>query len=117
MTTPQLSSILLGTTQPAELREWYRKALAPDYNGEGPISLGGFLLVIEQRDDVAAKNEEPGRMILNFHVDDFDAVEAQLQAAGVGWLTHVADRPSGRFGTFVDPDGNYLQIIQFTKAP
>lgn len=113
MVTPKLSSILLGTTRPAELKEWYRKALAPDYNGEGPINLGGFLLVIENRDDVDAKNNEPGRMILNFHVDDFDAVEAQLRAAGVEWLFPVADRPSGRFGTFTDPDGNYLQIIQF----
>jgi predicted enzyme related to lactoylglutathione lyase len=52
-------------------------------------------------------------MILNFHVDDFDAVEAQLRAAGVDWFVPVADRPSGRFGTFADPDGNYLQIIQF----
>ncbi|MFV2110005.1 MULTISPECIES: VOC family protein [Micromonosporaceae] len=113
MLTPKLSSILLGTTRPAELKEWYRKALAPDYNGEGPINLGGFLLVIENRDDVDAKNNEPGRMILNFHVDDFDAMEAQLRAAGVEWLSPVADRPSGRFGTFTDPDGNYLQIIQF----
>lgn len=113
MTNPTPGSILLGTTRPAELRDWYRKALAPDYNGEGPISLGGFLLVIEQRDDVEAKNNEPGRMILNFHVDDFDAVEAQLKAAGVDWSTPVADRASGRFGTFEDPDGNLLQIIQF----
>ena len=52
-------------------------------------------------------------MILNLHVDDFDAVEAQLRAAGVEWLVPVAYRPSGRFGTFEDPDGNYLQIIQF----
>jgi uncharacterized glyoxalase superfamily protein PhnB len=55
-------------------------------------------------------------MILNFHVDDFDAVEAQLRAAGVDWITPVADRASGRFGTFEDPDGNYLQIIQFTRG-
>lgn len=113
MITPKLSSMLLGTTNPVELREWYRKTLAPEYKGEGPIDLGGFLLVIEQRDDVDAKNNEPGRMIINFHVDDFDAVEAQLRAAGVEWLTPVADRPSGRFGTFSDPDGNLLQIIQF----
>lgn len=113
MITSKLGSILLGTTRPDELKEWYRKALAPDYSGEGPINLGGFLLVVENRDDVDTKNHEPGRMILNFHVDDFDAVEAQLRAAGVEWLSPVADRPSGRFGTFSDPDGNYLQIIQF----
>src|SRR6267154_718552 len=100
MTAPRLGSILLGTTQAAELRDWYRKVLAPEHSGDGPIDLGGFLLVIDQRDDVAAKNEEPGRMILNLHVDDFDAVAAQLRAAGVDWLVPVADRPVGRFGTF-----------------
>jgi catechol 2,3-dioxygenase-like lactoylglutathione lyase family enzyme len=113
MTTLKPGSILLGTTRPAELREWYRKALAPEHEGDGPIDLGGVLLVIDQRDDVDAKNNEPGRFILNFHVDDFDAVEARLRAAGVDWLAPAEDRPAGRFGTFVDPDGNYLQIIQF----
>jgi catechol 2,3-dioxygenase-like lactoylglutathione lyase family enzyme len=115
MTTLKPGSILLGTTQPAELRDWYRRALAPEHKGEGPIDLGGFLLVIELRDGIDANNNEPGRMILNFHVDDFDAVEAQLRAAGVDWLFPVADRLSGRFGTFADPDGNYLQIIQFKQ--
>ncbi|WP_129667550.1 VOC family protein [Phytoactinopolyspora endophytica] len=115
MITPKPGSILLGTTKPTELRDWYRRALAPGHEGEGPIDLGGFLLVIEQRDDVDVMNNEPSRMILNFHVADFDAVEAQLKAAGVDWLTPVADRPSGRFGTFTDPDGNYLQIIQFKQ--
>jgi hypothetical protein len=117
MTTQKLGSILLGTTRPAELRDWYRRALAPGHQGDGPMDLGGVLLVIDQRDDVDTKNNEPGRMILNFHVDDFDAAEAQLRSAGVEWLQPVADRPAGRFGTFVDPDGNYVQIIKFTKQP
>jgi uncharacterized glyoxalase superfamily protein PhnB len=115
MLTLKPGSILLGSTRPAELRDWYRRTLAPGSEGQGPIDLGGFLLVIEERDDVDAKNDEPGRMILNFHVDDFDAVEAQLRAAGVEWLVPVADRPAGRFGTFADSDGNYLQIIQFKQ--
>jgi predicted enzyme related to lactoylglutathione lyase len=54
-------------------------------------------------------------MILNFHVDDFDAVEARLRAAGVDWIAPATDRPAGRFATFADPDGTYLQIIQFAK--
>ena len=116
MVTPKPGSILLGTTRPVELREWYRKALAPEQEGDGPIDFGGFLLIIEQRDDVDTKNNEPGRLILNFHVDDFGAVESQLQAAGVAWLFPVDDRPGGRFGTFADPDGNYLQIIQLSSG-
>jgi len=114
MTTLKPGSMLLGTTRPAELRAWYIKALAPEFTGEGAIDLGGFLLVIDGRDDVEAKNNEPGRTIINFHVDDFDAVEAQLNAAGVEWIA-VEDREKGKFGTFADPDGNYLQIIEWKK--
>jgi predicted enzyme related to lactoylglutathione lyase len=115
--TPRLGSILLGTTRPDELRAWYRAALAPDHEGDGPIDLGGVLVVVDERDDVAAANPEPVRQILNFHVDDFDAVAAQLAAAGVEWLVPPEDRSSGRFGTFTDPDGNYLQLIQFRTEP
>lgn len=116
MSTPRLGSILLGTTRPAQLREWYRRVLAPEHEGDGPIDLGGFLLVIDERQDVGPQNSEPGRMILNLHVEDFALIETQLKAAEVGWLSPVEDRASGRFGIFSDPDGNYLQIIQFTPG-
>lgn len=122
MATLKPASIILGSTQPARLREWYLKVLAPEqagvmpasaHGGEGPLHLDGFILVIEGREDIDAQNPQPGRILINFHVDDFDAAEKQLQAAGVQWLMPVAARPSGRFGTFADPDGNHLQIIQF----
>ena len=116
-TVPRLGSLLLGTNQPSELREWYRRVLAPDQTGDGPIDLGGFLLVIQPRDDIAPKNDEPGRVVLNFHVDDFAAVEARLRAAGVEWIAPAEERASGWFATFADPDGNYLQIIKFHQAP
>jgi uncharacterized glyoxalase superfamily protein PhnB len=112
MATLKPTSMLLGTTRPAELRAWYIKALAPESTGEGAIDLGGFRLVIDGRDDVDAKNSQPDRVIINFDVDDFDAVEAQLNAAGVEWIS-VEDREKGKFGTFADPDGNYLQIIKW----
>lgn len=114
MTTLKPTSMLLGTTRPAELRAWYIKALAPEFTGEGAIDLGGFLLVIDGREDVEAKNAEPGRTIINFDVADFDAVQDRLTAAGVEWVS-VEDRAKGRFGTFADPDGNYLQIIEWKR--
>lgn len=115
-TTPTLASLLLGTTDPDRLKAWYRAAFAPDHTGDGPIDLGGFGVVIERRDDVDDKSTEPGRMILNFHVDDIDALAAQLDAAGVQWLVPVEDRSFARVGTFVDPDGNLLQLIQFAEG-
>ena len=115
MTTLKPSSVLLGTTRPAELRAWYIRTLAPDFTGDGAIDLGGFLLAIDGRDDVEAKNVEPARAIINFDVDDFDAMAAQLDTAGVHWVS-IEDRENGRFGTFADPDGNYLQIIEWKRA-
>jgi catechol 2,3-dioxygenase-like lactoylglutathione lyase family enzyme len=117
MPTLPAKSILLGSTRAKELREWYLDVLAPDHTGDGPIVLGDLMLVIDQRDDIAAANPEPARSILNFHVDDFATYETQLDAAGVEWIARADDRPSGRFATFADPDGNYLQIIQFTRPP
>jgi hypothetical protein len=61
MTKPKPGSILLGTRDRTALREWYIAALAPDHTSEGPIDLGGFLLVIDEREDVSATNPEPGR--------------------------------------------------------
>ncbi|MFF3171381.1 VOC family protein [Streptomyces sp. NPDC057900] len=112
MATLKPGSMLVGSTRPDELRAWYIKALAPGFTGDGPIDLGGFHLVVCERDDIDAKNDQPGRSIVNFHVDDFDAVEAQLTAAGAEWIS-IDDREPGKFGTFSDPDGNYLQIIQW----
>jgi hypothetical protein len=117
MPTMPAKSILLGSARAGALRDWYLKVLAPDHTGDGPIVLGDLMLVIEQRDDVSDVNPEPGRSILNFHVDDFALFEAQLNAAGADWIAEAADRPSGRFATFKDPDGNYLQIIQFAQPP
>lgn len=48
MTTPTPGSILLGTTQPEVLHDWYRKAPAPDHKGEGAIDHGGNYLQIIQ---------------------------------------------------------------------
>jgi len=115
MPTMPAGSILLGSSRANQLRDWYLRVLAPDHTGDGPIVLGDLMLVIDQRDDVSDTNPEPGRSILNFHVDDFAPFEAQLNAAEVDWIVGATDRPSGRFATFKDPDGNYLQIIQFSR--
>lgn len=112
MANNTLGSILLGTTDPDALRAWYIERFAPDHDGNGPIDLGGVGLVIDGRDDVADKSAEPARFILNFHVDDAQAEAARLSGIGVTWLVEMEKREGGWFGTLVDPDGNYVQVIQ-----
>jgi predicted enzyme related to lactoylglutathione lyase len=115
MTTPILGSILLGSTNPQRLQAWYQAAFAPTYNADGFMIFGGVNLLIDQRDDIHATNSEPGRLLLNFHVEDAHAVASHVTKLGVTWLVELEERDDGLFGTLVDPDGNYIQIIQFTN--
>jgi len=117
---PTLGSILLGTADPVRLRDWYAAAFsAGDDDGFTEVTptlfacrFGGTSLLIDGRGDVAYANPDPGRVILNFHVDDARATAERLNDIGVTWLVELEERDGGLFGTLVDPDGNYVQIIE-----
>jgi catechol 2,3-dioxygenase-like lactoylglutathione lyase family enzyme len=115
---PVIGSILLASTDPGRLRTWYERALGVTADTDGFLPLGGADLLIEARDDVAAAAAEPARLILNVHVGDARAAARRLEAAGVTWLAELEYRPPAGawFGTVIDPDGNYLQIIELTDA-
>jgi predicted enzyme related to lactoylglutathione lyase len=114
-----LNSILLSSTDPERLHAWYVAALAPEgderADGYRVLKFGAFYVVIDTRDDITDKNPEPGRIILNFDVDDARAVAARLDEMGVSWLAELEDREGSLFATAIDPDGNYVQIIQLTE--
>jgi predicted enzyme related to lactoylglutathione lyase len=119
MKRPSLDSILLASTDPERLRNWYVAALDPEENadvdGYRILTFGGFHVLIDTRTDVADKNPEPGRVILNFDVADARAVVARLDDLGVSWLAELEDRDGSLFATAIDPDGNYVQIIQLSE--
>jgi predicted enzyme related to lactoylglutathione lyase len=126
MAVPPLGSILLGTSDARRLRDWYTAAFAPEGEGFNEVSpsmfagtFGDVGLLIDGRDDVADRNPEPGRVILNFHVEDARATATRLDELGVTWVVEPEERAEGVFGTLVDPDGNFIQIIEFqqTQAP
>jgi predicted enzyme related to lactoylglutathione lyase len=50
--------------------------------------------------------------MLNFQVDDLDAVLAGLEAAGVPIDPKREDYDYGRFGWFTDPEGNRVELWQ-----
>jgi predicted enzyme related to lactoylglutathione lyase len=119
MTRPSLDSMLLASTDPERLRNWYAAALDPEENAEvggyRMLKFGAFYLMIDTRSDIGDKNPEPGRMILNFDVPDARAVVDRLNGMGVQWLAEFEDRDGSLFATVIDPDGNYVQIIQLSE--
>ncbi|MEV0386595.1 VOC family protein [Nonomuraea sp. NPDC050643] len=120
MKRPVLGSLLLSSTDPDRLRTWYAAVLDPegdtDVNGYRVLKFGDFFLFIDSRTDVADKNPEPGRVIMNFDVADARTVAARMDRAGVTWLAELEDRDGSLFATAIDPDGNYVQIIQLSEA-
>jgi predicted enzyme related to lactoylglutathione lyase len=50
--------------------------------------------------------------MVNFLVDDVDGVLAKVVAAGGKAVGPLQDTPYGRFGWFVDPDGNKVELWQ-----
>ncbi len=115
MAGPRLGSILLGSADPDRLRAWYRAAFDPVRLPSGFLDFGGVELLVDGRDDVAGTATEPGRVILNFEVVDARTVAAHLDSMGVSWLVPLEERKDGLFGTLLDPDGNYIQIIQLNE--
>lgn len=53
--------------------------------------------------------------MLNFQVDDLDALLDKLSAAGVAVDPKREDHEYGRFGWFTDPEGNRVELWQPTE--
>lgn len=118
MTRPTLDSMLLATTDPDRLASWYAAVLDPttdtkvdDYR---VLQFGSFHLLIDRRDDVGERSAEPARIILNFDVADARAIAARMDELQTEWLAELEDRDGSLFATALDPDGNYVQIIQLS---
>lgn len=118
MGKPNLGGMLLASTDPDRLHAWYAAALDPTEDTKMDqyrvLKFGEFYLLIDSRDDVGDRNPEPGRVILNFDVDDARAVAARMEELGSTWLAELEDRDGSLFATAIDPDGNYVQIIQLS---
>ena len=118
MRPPRLDSILLASSNPERLHAWYT-ALEPEQDTKMDnyrvLGFGGFHVLIDSRDDITDRTAEPGRVIFNFDVEDARAVVARLNDVGTTWLADLEDRDGSLFATAVDPDGNYVQIIQLSE--
>ena len=84
---------------------------------DGRLRLRPVQLFIEEHSEVSGPTQEPARVILNLDVEDCRALEAHLEQVGATWVRPVAAESFGLIGTLADPDGNYVQIIQWGASP
>jgi len=114
-----VSGFILNLTseQPERLQAFYQDVVGlpphPEM-GEQAMQLGGATLAIDGHSETKGETQEPQRVLLNLFVDDLRAEQARLQAAGVPFIrTEGKEFWGGTFSTFVDPDGNYCQLVEY----
>jgi predicted enzyme related to lactoylglutathione lyase len=113
MEPPTLGVVLVGSADPARLREWYADAFGVLADADGFLDFGTASVLIDKR-DLPCQAAEPGRVILTFTVADLDDAEQRLIDREVVWVREIENTSIGRIGTVVDPDGNYVQVMQAT---
>ena len=116
----QSAHINLATTDPGRLYSFYKDtlglAVAEDM-GEFALSAGGVTLAFATHSEIKGGAKEPQRYLVSFMVEDIDREHDRLIAAGVPC---IRDRGlefwGGIISTYVDPDGNFVQVLQFDPS-
>lgn len=110
----------LNSENPEQMAAFYRDVLQlpPEpAAGETSFRVGGdTLLVIDGHSEVHGRTQGPQRVLVDFVVLDLAAEKARLEAAGVTFIRQPGRESWGALiTTFLDPDGNYLQMIEMPK--
>jgi predicted enzyme related to lactoylglutathione lyase len=115
MSAPPIGSLLVGSTQPDVMKLWYRRAFDVAENSMGAFEFGPVQVFIEAHSDVTSKSAvEPARIIVNLDVDDCRSLARHLKDLGTRFVREVEDMSFGVIATVRDPDGNYVQLIEWS---
>lgn len=100
------------------LLPFYRDTLGLKVGLDSPgfVVLGdpnGPAVALGTHSDVQGSAKEPARHIIGFDTDDIQADCARLKAAGVEFIEEPNKMDGGWIATCKDPEGNYVQLLQF----
>ncbi len=112
-----IGGIFFKSEDPVALGEWYKKHLgvpveAPYGASFKPSSLPagsmGVWTPFKATTDYFAPSTQP--FMFNLIVDDLDAALLQVTGGGAEIVGDIEDIEYGRFGWFIDPDGNKVEL-------
>lgn len=114
-----IGGIFFKTEDPAELAAWYRKWLSfPGSDGDyvpfppSDIPEGGFTLWSPFAKDSDYFGIPDQTFMINIMVDDLEEALKQVAEGGALAEEKTEDYPYGRFGWFIDPAGNRVELWQ-----
>ena len=117
MNGPPIGSLLIGSSRVDHVKAWYRRAFDVTENDMGAFEFGPVQLFVETHSEVDGTTKEPARLIVNLNVDDCRGLAAHLRELGTQFVRGVEQEPFGLIATVADPDGNYLQLIEWGATP
>ena len=118
-----VGGVFVMSKDPKALAQWYREALGLDVKAWGGAALPfdapghppkvSWTAFPESSDYLSPSTRE---FMVNFAVDDMDAIIARLTAKGVPLLKRDDNDAFGRFVWIQDPDGTKIELWQPKKS-
>jgi catechol 2,3-dioxygenase-like lactoylglutathione lyase family enzyme len=110
-----IGGVFFRATNPVELAHWYRDMLGVDSGVDGETvwrQEPGPTVFSPVASDAPYYFAGPEQAVMvNFRVDDLDAMLAQLRAAGADVDDEIeTEEGTGRFAWVTDPEGNRIQL-------
>lgn len=110
--------IFFKSGDPSALGAWYAKHLGLNVEHWGGVRFdededrAGYVLwsPFDSATDYFAPSAQP--YMVNFRVDDLDALLEQLRVAGVTVDERIEESELGRFGWVMDPEGTRIELWQ-----
>lgn len=113
-----VGGIFFKAKDPKALAAWYRDVLGLPLEAWGGAMLRydapkhpSVLTWNAFKDSTSYFAPSTGDFMINYAVDDMDAMLARLQAKNVAILKQ-SDDPTGRFAWLLDPEGNKIELWQ-----
>ena len=114
------TQLILNITseQPEALHRFYQDVVGLEMDpASGGFIIGDALFTIDGHSETHGRTSEPHRALFSFEVEDAKAERERLEAQGVQFIRKEGrEFWGGVFSTFVDPDGNYAQLMEFRPA-
>lgn len=110
-------AVMRTSEEPERLRTFLRDVVGlsdnyPEYGN--PFIAGGTWMYIGAHSEVHGQAADPARFIINLFVDDLATEQKRIEGHRVKFLRSAGrEYWGGVISTFQDPDGNYLQLIEF----
>jgi predicted enzyme related to lactoylglutathione lyase len=118
-----IGGIFFKSKDPAALMAWYQACLglpdeAKEYASFAPATMppNGATVFSPFKSTTAYFAPSKREFMINFIVDDLDGALQQVAAGGATLVGEVQSFDYGRFGWFLDPDGNKVELWQPAAA-